>query len=100
MNINEVEISKDINYKVLNGLKILMYGKSLTYQGYEVKLSEAINDSFAPIMIVNEDGHVQGADMKFSQFFKWLNEYNEDDITIKLAEISLTEINRRKREIK
>ena len=95
MDIEEAIISEKVNHKVLNGLQILMSGRSLNYNGYGVKMSELIDGSYSMIMVVNDDGHIQGFDMKFSQLYKWLSEYDEKELSIKLVEITLQEINKK-----
>jgi len=93
MNISEIGISKEINHKVLSGLKILMSGQTLLFRGMPCGLCEARNDSFAFYLIANEDGYIVGNDMPFDHIYLWLNNIPDEEITIGLAQITLSKLN-------
>lgn len=95
MNVNEIKKSSVINQKVLNGLKILMSGRTLLFNGYPTGLCETFNDSFQLYHIADKEGNVVGFPAEFDTIYKWLNELPDEEITIALAEITLNEINKR-----
>jgi len=95
MRVGDIQPSVSINQKVLNGLKVLMSGQTLLFEGMPCGLCEANNDSFAFYLIVNKNGYITGNDMPFDRMYSWLNNVPDEEISIGIANITLTEINKK-----
>lgn len=88
MKLEKIDICQEIDAKLIKVLKILMSGKTLKSGKVNIGLAHTIDDSLDFFTFYEGSNRVFGF-MDFRLFYKELQHISEEEITCKLAEISL-----------